>query len=83
MAVQNSDIESVLFLISVQANVNSRVQDASKLTPLHLAVQAGSEIIVRNLVSLKEAQEAKHVSGCVYAEVVLQAVVIERHESGN
>lgn len=50
VAVQNSDIESVLFLISVQANVNSRAQDASKLTPLHLAVQAGSEIIVRNLV---------------------------------
>uniref|UniRef100_A0A3B4Y6H0 Ankyrin repeat and FYVE domain containing 1 n=1 Tax=Seriola lalandi dorsalis TaxID=1841481 RepID=A0A3B4Y6H0_SERLL len=37
VAVQNSDIESVLFLISVQANVNSRVQDAAKLTPLHLA----------------------------------------------
>lgn len=52
VAVQNSDIESVLFLISVQANVNSRVQDAAKLTPLHLAVQAGSEIIVRNLVYL-------------------------------
>lgn len=51
VAVQASDIESVLFLISVQANVNSRVQDAAKLTPLHLAVQAGSEIIVRNLVS--------------------------------
>lgn len=50
VAVQNSDIESVLFLISVQANVNSRVQDAAKLTPLHLAVQTGSEIIVRNLV---------------------------------
>lgn len=50
VAVQNSDIESVLFLISVKANVNSRVQDASKLTPLHLAVQAGSEIIVRNLL---------------------------------
>lgn len=54
VAVQNSDIESVLFLISVQANVNSRVQDASKLTPLHLAVQAGSEIIVRNLVRTGE-----------------------------
>ncbi|KAJ8783812.1 hypothetical protein J1605_008855 [Eschrichtius robustus] len=52
VAVQNSDIESVLFLISVQAHVNSRVQDASKLTPLHLAVQAGSEIIVRNLQDL-------------------------------
>uniref|UniRef100_A0AAZ3P4Q1 FYVE-type domain-containing protein n=1 Tax=Oncorhynchus tshawytscha TaxID=74940 RepID=A0AAZ3P4Q1_ONCTS len=50
VAVQNSDIESVLFLISVQANVNSRVQDAAKHTPLHLAVQAGSEIIVRNLL---------------------------------
>lgn len=50
VAVQNSDIESVLFLISVQANVNSRVQDSAKLSPLHLAVQAGSEIIVRNLV---------------------------------
>uniref|UniRef100_A0A3Q3Q182 Ankyrin repeat and FYVE domain containing 1 n=1 Tax=Monopterus albus TaxID=43700 RepID=A0A3Q3Q182_MONAL len=50
VAVQNSDIESVLFLISVQANINSRVQDAAKLTPLHLAVQAGSEIIVRNLL---------------------------------
>lgn len=72
MAVQNSDIESVLFLISVQANVNSRVQDASKLTPLHLAVQAGSEIIVRNLVSHKCMKQA-----ClrVYAEVVLEAVV--------
>lgn len=50
IAVQNSDIESVLFLISVQVNVNSRVQDAAKLTPLHLAVQASSEIIVRNLL---------------------------------
>ena len=59
MAVQNSDIESVLFLISVQANVNSRVQDASKLTPLHLAVQAGSEIIVRNLVSVTEMLHAE------------------------
>lgn len=54
IAVQNSDIESVLFLISVQANVNSRVQDSSKLTPLHLAVQAGSEIIVRNLVRTRQ-----------------------------
>lgn len=68
VAVQNSDIESVLFLISVQANVNSRVQDASKLTPLHLAVQAGSEIIVRNLVSVPEtlhATRGPHMSWCV------------------
>ncbi|XP_021369516.1 rabankyrin-5-like isoform X1 [Mizuhopecten yessoensis] len=49
-AIQKSDIESVLFLISVHANVNSRVQDSQQLTPLHLAVTAGSEIIVRNLL---------------------------------
>ena len=52
LAIQKSDIESVLFLISVRANVNSRVLDASSQTPLHLAVHAGSEIIVRNLVSI-------------------------------
>ena len=51
MAILNSDIESVLFLISVHAYVNSRVQDSKNLTPLHLAVDVGSEIIVRNLVS--------------------------------
>ncbi|XP_025091346.1 rabankyrin-5-like isoform X2 [Pomacea canaliculata] len=49
-AIQKTDIESVLFLISVHANVNSRTQDAHHLSPLHLAVMAGSEIIVRNLL---------------------------------
>lgn len=50
VAIQNGDIESVLFLLSVQANPNSRVQDTQKRTPLHIAVQTGSEMIVRNLV---------------------------------
>jgi len=52
IAITNKDIESVLFLISVHANVNSRVLDSKRLAPLHLAVDSGSEIIVRNLVSL-------------------------------
>lgn len=52
IAVQNGDIESVLFLLTVQVNVNNRVQDASQLTPLHLCVQTGSEIILRNLVRI-------------------------------
>lgn len=51
IAIQKGDIESVLFLISVHANVNSRVQDSSQLTPLHIAVIAGAEMISRNLVS--------------------------------
>ena len=50
-AILRSDIEGVLFLLSVHCNINSRVQDASQLTPLHLAVNVGAEIIVRNLVS--------------------------------
>ncbi|XP_041349199.1 rabankyrin-5-like [Gigantopelta aegis] len=49
-AIMKADIESVLFLLSVHANPNSRVQDSQQLTPLHLAVHAGSEIIVRNLL---------------------------------
>ncbi len=51
LAVQKGDIEGVLFLIGVHVNVNSRLQDSSQLSPLHLAVQIGSEMIVRNLVS--------------------------------
>lgn len=52
LAVINSDIETVLSLLSVNVNLNSRVQDSQAKTPLHLAVEAGSEIIVRNLVSI-------------------------------
>jgi len=50
VAVQKSDIESVLFLISVQVNVNSAIQDGSRITPLHIATTTGSEIIVRNML---------------------------------
>lgn len=49
-AILKNDIESVLFLLSVHVNIHSRVQDSSKFTPLHLAVQEGSEMIVRNLL---------------------------------
>ena len=50
LAIQNVDVETVLFLIGVSVNVNSRIQDSSHRTPLHLAVSARSEIIVRHLV---------------------------------
>ena len=49
-AVQTSDIETVLLLLSVKVNVNSRVQDSQSKTALHIAVETGSEMIVRNLV---------------------------------
>lgn len=45
-----SDLESVLFLLSVSVNVNSRTQDSNLLSPLLLATQVGNEMIVRNLL---------------------------------
>ena len=50
IAIKKGDIESVLFLLSINVNIHSRVQDAVQLTPLHLAVEYGSELIVRNLL---------------------------------
>ena len=50
LAVLSSDIETVLALLSVSVNVNSRVQDSQGKTGLHLACETGNEMIVRNLV---------------------------------
>ncbi|XP_074596039.1 rabankyrin-5 [Brevipalpus obovatus] len=49
-AIKKVDIESVLFLLSIHVNVHSRVQDTLQMTPLHLAVEIGSELIIRNLL---------------------------------
>jgi len=51
-AVINEDVEAVVFLMSVRADVNSKVQNPSLNIPLHLAIKKGSEIIVRHLVSI-------------------------------
>jgi len=50
MAIQNRDMESVLFLLSIHVDVNSRVQDATQTPPLHLAAASGSEMLVRSLL---------------------------------
>ena len=49
-AILKDDLESVLFLLSVSANVHSKTQDSNKLSPLLLAVSKGNEMIVRNLL---------------------------------
>ncbi|XP_076453246.1 rabankyrin-5-like [Babylonia areolata] len=76
-AIQKSDIESVLFLISVHANVNSRTQDQHHLTPLHLAVMAGSEIIVRNLLLAGASVNEKTQTG----ETALHLAAVRDHSS--
>ncbi|KAG8256338.1 Ankyrin repeat and FYVE domain-containing protein 1 [Homalodisca vitripennis] len=50
MAIQKNDVESVLFLLSIQVDVNSRVRDANQSSPLHLAAETGNELIVRSLL---------------------------------
>ena len=49
--IMNNDIDGVLFLLSVEVDVNSRMQDGSHRTPLMLAVPGGSEVIIRHLVN--------------------------------
>lgn len=50
VAIQKCDMESVMFLLSVEVDVNSRVQDATLAPPLHLAAAAGNEVLLRSLL---------------------------------
>jgi ankyrin repeat protein len=49
-AVLNSDIETVLMLLTLNVNVNSKTHDAQSKTALHIAVEVGDEMILRNLL---------------------------------
>ncbi|VDM29145.1 unnamed protein product [Toxocara canis] len=49
-AVKSHDLESVLFLLALQTDVNVRTQDGSRVTALHMSAQAGDEMIMRNLI---------------------------------
>ncbi|XP_063628854.1 rabankyrin-5 [Cydia splendana] len=51
VAIQKCDMESVMFLLSVEVDVNSRIQDSSTLAPpLHLAAAVGNEVLLRSLL---------------------------------
>ncbi|KAH8379366.1 hypothetical protein KR009_004439, partial [Drosophila setifemur] len=50
LAIMKDDLESVLFLIAIQVDVNSRVHDVNQSTPLHLAAASHNEMITRNLI---------------------------------
>lgn len=49
-AIQKNDMESILFLMSIQVDVNSRVHDVTQTPPLHLAAVSGNEMLVRSLI---------------------------------
>lgn len=50
LAILKDDLESVLFLLAIQVDVNSRVHDANQSSPLHLAAASQNEMITRNLI---------------------------------
>ncbi|KAH8288958.1 hypothetical protein KR044_003172, partial [Drosophila immigrans] len=50
IAIIKDDLESVLFLLAILVDVNSRVHDAYQSTPLHLAATSKNEMIIRNLI---------------------------------
>lgn len=50
MAIQKDDIESVLFLLSVNVDVNSRVQNELQTTPLYLVATTGNELLLRSII---------------------------------
>ncbi|KAL3271269.1 hypothetical protein HHI36_021760 [Cryptolaemus montrouzieri] len=50
VAIKKKDIESVLFLLTVNVDVNSRVQDSMLTPPIHLAAMHGDETMVRSLI---------------------------------
>ncbi|XP_014229483.1 rabankyrin-5 [Trichogramma pretiosum] len=49
-AIQKNDMESILFLLSIRVNVNSKVQDLTGTPPLSLAAVTGNEVLVRSLL---------------------------------
>lgn len=50
IAIMKDDLESVLFLLAIQVDVNSRVHDINQTPPLHLAAASKNEMITRNLI---------------------------------
>uniref|UniRef100_A0A1B0CGM8 Putative ankyrin n=1 Tax=Lutzomyia longipalpis TaxID=7200 RepID=A0A1B0CGM8_LUTLO len=50
VAIMKDDLESVLFLLAIRVDVNSRVHDVNQTPPLHLAASSENEMLVRNLI---------------------------------
>ncbi|XP_023713314.1 rabankyrin-5 isoform X2 [Cryptotermes secundus] len=73
MAIQKNDMESVLFLLSIHVDVNSRVQDASQTPPLHLAAASGSEMLVRSLLLAGARTDDRDAHRCTALHVASAA----------
>ena len=77
VAVSKADLESVLFLIGVAADVNSRVEDSQKLSALHLAVLACAP--QQPLGGQEVPSDSRTTATAVSSEKVHSAELIIRH----
>uniref|UniRef100_A0A158R5E8 ANK_REP_REGION domain-containing protein n=1 Tax=Syphacia muris TaxID=451379 RepID=A0A158R5E8_9BILA len=48
--VKSADLESVLFLLTLNFDVNVTTQNASRVTALHMCAESGNGIVMRNLI---------------------------------
>jgi len=62
-AIIKGDLESLLFLISINVNVHSKTTDSNKLAPLLLAIQVGNEMMTRNLLLAGASVQERTLSG--------------------
>lgn len=86
LAVEKGDIESVLFLLSIEVKVQSRVKDNTQRTALHLAAENGSEMIIRNLilagVQINDLTSQKQTALHIAAEKdhsIICSILLENH----
>lgn len=62
-AIKADDLESVLFLLGLQVDVNIPTQDHDRVTALHLCAQIGNELIFRNLLLADAEVNVRNASG--------------------
>lgn len=50
LAIIREDLESCLFLLAIQVDVNIKVHDVNQATPLMIAASSENEMLIRNLI---------------------------------
>jgi ankyrin repeat protein len=88
LAIESKDIESVLFLLSINVDVNSRTKDTRQMSPLHLAVESQSELLVRMfwttnydcdifIFEFSYLRENAKTTGCLIVAVLMHLIYVD------
>lgn len=77
-AIMKNDLESVLFLLAICVDVNSRVHDVNQTPPLHLAAASENEMMVRNLILA-----GSRINECDSASKTALHIAVEKNRAQN